>query len=181
MRDLSPLRWTLGFPQSLLPPLLAAIASVVWWSAGERAGGAATLVLVALGLVLWTLVEYLLHRFVLHGLDPFRAWHLEHHLDPDVPIRIPFVFSLGLVLPVLALPAIVFGDAALAAPLSIGLFAGHAAQESTHHLIHATRGGGAWLAARRREHVFHHEVSEAAAYGTLTGFWDRVFGTAIGR
>ncbi len=181
MRDLSLLRWTLGFPQSLSPPLLAAIASLAWWSASPRAGWVQTLVLVGIGLALWTLVEYLLHRFALHALEPFRAWHLEHHRAPEVPIRIPVAFSLGLVLAVLVLPAIVLADAALAAPLSLGLLAGQVAQESTHYRIHATRGGGDWLAARRREHVFHHEVSEASAYGTLTGFWDRVFGTAIDR
>ncbi len=181
MRDLPLPGWTLGFPRSLIPPFLAAIASTAWWLSGARAGWTTTLLLVAFGLAQWTLLEYLLHRFVLHAVEPFRAWHREHHLEPDVPIRIPIAFSLGLILPILLLPAIVLGDAAHAAPLSVGLLAGHAAQETAHHLIHRSRGGGAWLAARRREHLFHHDVGEGSAYGTLTGFWDRLFGTAIDR
>src|SRR4051812_18813028 len=31
--------------------------------------------LVALGAAAWTLMEYALHRFVLHGLEPFLSWH----------------------------------------------------------------------------------------------------------
>ena len=31
-----------------------------------------------LGLLLWSLLEYLTHRFVLHGLQPFQRWHALH-------------------------------------------------------------------------------------------------------
>ncbi|MEY2655455.1 MAG: hypothetical protein RLZZ524_2483, partial [Pseudomonadota bacterium] len=34
---------------------------------------------VAVGLLLWTALEYALHRWVLHGLEPFRHWHAQHH------------------------------------------------------------------------------------------------------
>ena len=40
------------------------------------------LVLMGLGLVSWTLIEYALHRFVLHGLRPFSRWHAQHHHRP---------------------------------------------------------------------------------------------------
>lgn len=35
------------------------------------------LALVVLGLMSWTLIEYALHRFVMHGLLPFSRWHAE--------------------------------------------------------------------------------------------------------
>ena len=38
--------------------------------------------LVVLGAVAWTLMEYALHRFVLHGLEPFLSWHAGHHERP---------------------------------------------------------------------------------------------------
>ena len=38
--------------------------------------------LVLAGVVLWTALEYALHRFVLHGLEPFARWHSEHHRRP---------------------------------------------------------------------------------------------------
>src|SRR6185437_495867 len=36
------------------------------------------------GVVVWTLVEYLVHRFVLHGFLPMR--HGMHHANPDKPV-----------------------------------------------------------------------------------------------
>src|SRR6266850_3564990 len=35
-----------------------------------------------LGLLSWTGIEYALHRFVLHGLQPFKGWHAQHHQRP---------------------------------------------------------------------------------------------------
>jgi len=50
---------------------------------GQRLAG---LLLFALGTLIWTLLEYLLHRFVLHGFDPFRRWHQMHHDRPAARI-----------------------------------------------------------------------------------------------
>jgi hypothetical protein len=38
-------------------------------------------VLFASGVVAWTLAEYLVHRFVLHGFSPIE--HQLHHANPD--------------------------------------------------------------------------------------------------
>ena len=38
--------------------------------------------LVWVGLAGWTAIEYLLHRFVLQGLAPFKRWHEEHRQRP---------------------------------------------------------------------------------------------------
>jgi sterol desaturase/sphingolipid hydroxylase (fatty acid hydroxylase superfamily) len=35
--------------------------------------------LALLGLASWSAIEYALHRFVLHGLQPFQHWHAQHH------------------------------------------------------------------------------------------------------
>jgi hypothetical protein len=45
------------------------------------------------GLVSWSLMEYLLHRFVLHGMEPFRSWHTLHHQRPVALICTPTVLS----------------------------------------------------------------------------------------
>ena len=41
------------------------------------------------GLTAWTAVEYALHRFVLHGVQPFQRWHAEHHDRPRALICAP--------------------------------------------------------------------------------------------
>ena len=135
--------------------------------------------------VLWTLLEYLLHRFVLHGLWPFKAWHELHHRLPDEPIRIPLAFSVPLALVMLMAPTLLLRNVALGAALAIGLLAGEIIQEVVHERLHRGSAGGdlsdkgrGWLAVRRREHGFHHTQDARRAFGTLSGFWDRFLGTA---
>ena len=56
-----------------------------------------TLPLVALaGAATWTFLEYVLHRFVLHGVAPFSDWHRQHHLRPLALICSPTVLSAAL-------------------------------------------------------------------------------------
>ena len=65
------------------------------------------------------------------------------------------------------------------------LLAGEIVQEAVHERLHrggepgnvAGEGRG-WLAVRRREHGFHHARDARRAFGTLSGFWDRLLGTA---
>lgn len=141
------------------------------------------------GFLLWTLLEYLLHRFVLHGLWPFKAWHELHHRFPDEPIRIPLVFSVPLMLVMLLAPTLLLRNVAFGAAFSVGLLAGEIVQEAVHERLHGVRAGGSgggnedgngrgWLAVRRREHGFHHAQDARRAFGTLSGFWDRCLGTA---
>lgn len=143
--------------------------------------------LVVGGFVLWTLLEYLLHRFVLHGVRPFKAWHALHHRVPDEPIHIPLVFSVPLTLVMLLAPTLLLRNVAFGTALSIGLLAGEIAQEVVHERLHRVGRGGSgnadgngsgWLAVRRREHGFHHAEDERRAFGTLSGFWDHCLGTA---
>lgn len=177
-------RLALGYPASLLVSgagvLLAgyvlAETGLPPWLALALMGG---------GFVLWTLLEYLLHRFVLHGLWPFKAWHALHHRLPDEPIRIPLAFSVPLVLVMLIAPTLLLRNVALGAALAIGLLAGEIVQEAVHVRLHRGGEGGnasgseeGWLAVRRREHGFHHAQDERLGFGTLSGFWDRWLGTA---
>jgi dihydroceramide fatty acyl 2-hydroxylase len=172
------LRVALAYPASLAVPCAGLVVLAMSWPARSAAGQGLVFVLVALaGVVLWTLTEYVLHRWMLHGVEPFRRWHLAHHRHAGVAIRVPVLFSVLLVLAVVGLPALLSGGSAFAAPLSAGMLLGNLLQESVHHRLHDTRPLGSWLEARRRRHGFHHFCDERRGYGTLTDFWDRVFGT----
>lgn len=142
-------------------------------------GWANWFMLMLAGLASWTLLEYLLHRFVLHGVEPFKRWHLEHHLHPDRPMRIPLAFSLMLAGAVV-IPAVFIGAVArLAIAFSCGLSVGLFLQEVVHHRLHSpARPPDGWLMHQWNEHDFHHHRDQGAAFGTLTGFWDRFFHTA---
>jgi dihydroceramide fatty acyl 2-hydroxylase len=182
MRDLRYTAGALGFSRSLLMPSVAALGMLWLWLRAPAAGLMGGLLLGAVGLCTWTLLEYLLHRFMLHRVEPFRGWHLQHHLQSDVPMRTPVLFSLMLILPVAGLPILLHTHRSLAAALSCGVLVGHLLQEVVHHRLHkATVPTSPWLSTRWREHDLHHHRNERVAYGTLTGFWDVVCKTSVAR
>ncbi len=131
------------------------------------------------GLAAWTIVEYGLHRFVLHGLPPFRRWHERHHQRPTALICTPTVLSGSLIGLFVFLPAALMGDRWLACALTLGLLIGYLAYTVTHHAIHHWHGQSAWLLRRKRWHALHHRRDgRSRCFGVTSAFWDRVFGTA---
>ncbi|HSH98838.1 MAG: sterol desaturase family protein [Methylophilaceae bacterium] len=128
--------------------------------------------LVMLGLVGWTLIEYLLHRFVLHGLRPFNRWHAEHHQRPTALICAPTILSASLILLLIFAPALLATDVLRACALTLGVMAGYLSYAVTHHAIHHWRSDSAWLKQRKRWHALHHHVNQPGYYGVTSGFWD---------
>ncbi len=158
-----------------------ALGLAVAVGAGLPATPAATglgsaLALVAAGAAGWTLVEYLLHRFVLHGLPPFKAWHHLHHQRPRALIFGPTLLSSALIGGLVFGPAWWLLGAAHAQALTLGLVLGYLAYGVVHHSAHHG-GGGAWMRARRRWHALHHHAPQPGGYGVSTGLWDHVFAT----
>jgi cyclopropane-fatty-acyl-phospholipid synthase len=41
----------------------------------------------------WSVLEYLVHRFLFHGVQPFRRWHAEHHARPTAFICAPTIVT----------------------------------------------------------------------------------------
>ncbi len=134
-----------------------------------------TLAFVLAGLAGWTLIEYLLHRFVLHGMPPFRGWHDAHHKRPVALICAPTIMSASLILVLIFLPAVELLDLERACALTLGMLMGYLAYSVTHHAVHHWRSSNAWLMQRKRWHALHHHVEHPGCYGVTTAFWDHVF------
>ena len=96
----------------MLPPFMVSRPAPSAISSARRVGA---------GLPAWTLIEYVPHRWMLHGIEPFQRWHLAHHRHAGVTIRVPVLFSVLLVLAVVGLPALISGGSAYAAPLAAGM------------------------------------------------------------
>jgi cyclopropane-fatty-acyl-phospholipid synthase len=129
------------------------------------------------GLVGWTLIEYLLHRFVLHGLKPFSTWHAEHHHRPTALICTPTVLSGTLIAVLIFLPALLLGDLWRACALTCGMLVGYLGYAITHHAIHHWRMDSAWLRQRKLWHALHHTPNGPPGhYGVTSAFWDHVLG-----
>jgi sterol desaturase/sphingolipid hydroxylase (fatty acid hydroxylase superfamily) len=136
---------------------------------------AGTLIGYAIGLFLWTLLEYGIHRFAFHGFLP----HWQHHEDPKDPKYIvsPLWLSCGtsaLLLPILRIPA---GSWARSGIVLAGIISGYLVYEAVHLMIHANEAGGPTLRKLRKRHYIHHFADDRFHYGVTTSIWDRVFGS----
>lgn len=142
------------------------------------------------GLFLWTLTEYLLHRFVFHfppttpQLERITfLFHGIHHVQPQIKTRLvmPPVVSLPLALVFVGLFNLVLGTL-LNAPLWIdpmlsAFIIGYLFYDLTHYATHhwAIRGGA--FKFLKRYHMQHHYKTPDARYGVSSPLWDIVFGT----
>ena len=129
------------------------------------------------GVALWTLVEYLIHRFVYHHAPILSPLHDEHHKKPNEFIGVPSFVSSGLVVAVCYFPWAAFYPI-LAGGFVSGMLIGYAGYMYVHHASHHLKVEPAhWLYGARVRHMAHH-YRDNTNFGVTTGFWDRAFGTA---
>jgi len=143
-----------------------------------------------IGLFLWTLAEYFLHRFLFHHHPTtprqerlFFLVHGIHHAQPQVKTR--------LVLPPLVsfpLAAIFFGIYYLilavllhspewVAPLMAGFLAGYLIYDLTHYAQHHFPMRTGYAKYIKRYHMQHHYKDPETRFGVSTPIWDWVFRT----
>lgn len=131
------------------------------------------------GFLTWSLVEYAIHRWILHGWPaPARDSHARHHANPAALISTPvFVMAAGAfglwMLLRLVLPS---GFAAFAV---FGMYAGYDYFSALHHLQHHRQPGLSRVTSLRRLERLHHvhHGRPTVNFGVTTTLWDRVFGT----
>jgi sterol desaturase/sphingolipid hydroxylase (fatty acid hydroxylase superfamily) len=140
--------------------------------------GLALLAWVVAGLTAWSFIEYTFHRFLLHGMSPFREWHAVHHDRPMARVSSPTVFSASLMFTLVWLPTWALAGPWRATALTLGVVGGYFAYAITHHATHHWRAQNRWLSDRKRWHAVHHHSAAPRCFGVTGSFWDRVFGTA---
>lgn len=137
------------------------------------------------GILYWTLVEYLLHRFVFH-YEPRTNWgkrlhfimHGVHHDYPNDATRLVMPPSLSIPLAILFyyITLLIFGST-LGIPAFAGMVFGYVCYDTIHYATHhlPMKGGvGLWL---KQHHLLHHYRDDDSGYGVSTPLWDYVFGT----
>lgn len=155
---------------------IAALAVVLGIYAPPQLQTALTLWVFA-GLACWTLIEYGVHRFVLHRVAPFAAMHELHHRNPRAYIGTPTIVTLLLFLVAVFLPALWAGGVWIACALTLGVLMGYMAYSVMHHAAHHWRSNSPWLKRRKQVHGLHHQYGPPGFYGVTTSFWDHVFRT----
>lgn len=158
-------------------PLLAGVALTLAFADVTRARSATSAGAVVAGVLLWTFVEYLLHRWVLHHWEPFKRLHDAHHAHPSAFIGTPTWVSVGLFLVLWAALAAEL-PRAIAAGLIGGLMLGYLVYVILHDVLHHSRVGPAsWLHRAKLRHARHHRPGGCTDFGVSTGVWDVFFGT----
>lgn len=174
--------WFVGLPL---------IAWRAWWSTGQASGTAAIVAAVlgcAAGIVLWTLTEYALHRFLFHwepGSSVMEQFvfvlHGNHHDVPNDPLR-------NLMPPIVSLPVGALIWAAMAALagsignwLFLGWISGYVAYDLVHYACHQWPMKGPVARMLKTHHMRHHHLHEEGNYAITGMMWDRLFKTHIAR
>lgn len=165
----------LYFADFILYPaaILLGAGMLLWQGAGPVW---ALLLAAALGFLAWSLVEYGLHRFVLHGLQPFKRWHEAHHQRPYALIGTSTLVSLSLMGLLVLWPLTLLLGRWIGLATTLGLATGYLLYVLVHHATHHWKAApGSWMRLRKRDHALHHRPGAHGWYGVTTAFWDRVF------
>lgn len=168
-------------PLLIYGPLILALL----FAASRLVRTAPAILLFASGYLLWTLVEYLGHRFLFHyraatasGLRFQYLIHGVHHLHPNDFFRLvmPPLMSLPIIAVAGGLLRAFWGPM-LCLPALAGFAAGYLAYDMLHFHIHHRQPKSAIGRFLRYRHMYHHFCDESRCYGVSAPWWDAVFGT----
>ncbi len=143
------------------------------------------IVLILLGIFVWSITEYTLHRFIFHfkfkskfGERLHFIFHGVHHDYPNDSKRLVMPPSLSIPLAVIFyfLFEFVLGTK-LVFPFFVGFLAGYLFYDMTHYAIHYFNiHNKSWLKLKKH-HMRHHYQDPSKGFGVSNTIWDKVIGT----
>lgn len=134
------------------------------------------------GILLWTLTEYIIHRWVFHyepkteiGKKIHFLVHGIHHDYPRDATRLvmPLLVSVPLATFFFYLFMLAFGSYYLL--VFSGFVLGYVSYDSIHYATHHINLKGKIGGFLRAYHLRHHYEDEHTAYGVSTPLWDYIF------
>jgi sterol desaturase/sphingolipid hydroxylase (fatty acid hydroxylase superfamily) len=140
---------------------------------------------ILIGLLVWTLTEYILHRFIFHfypsselGKRIHFIFHGVHHDYPNDAKRlvmppsasIPLAFAFYLLFKWMLPLQIVEGFFA-------GFLLGYLFYDITHYMLHHAQFKGGFWKKLKQQHMLHHYDDATKKYGVTSDLWDKVFRT----
>lgn len=155
---------------------------VVWWQFA---------LLFALGVFIWTFLEYTLHRWAFHfhpkNKTQERILFLVHGIHHDYPqdskrLVMPPAVSLILAVIVYSLTygiTNLIGVPQFATAVFGGIVAGYLYYDMLHYSQHHLQYKSAYYKDLKEYHMKHHYQEPDLAFGITNKFWDRIFGTLL--
>jgi sterol desaturase/sphingolipid hydroxylase (fatty acid hydroxylase superfamily) len=178
-------RLTVVSPKAFAATWIAVLALALYesWGSASVLGLSG---LVALGLMLWTLFEYWMHRFIFHlklrtalGRRVIFLMHGNHHEAPADAYRnlMPPIVSMAILGTVWCVFLLLLGPAG--SPLFLGFAIGYVLYDVVHYACHQFPMRHPILRQLRRHHTRHHYGRLDGNYAITAIIWDRVFRTNI--
>ena len=136
------------------------------------------------GVFIWTLTEYILHRFAFHynpetekGKRINYVLHGNHHEYPRDKERLfmPAAPSLIIASMFFFLFFLIMGTNVFA--FFPGFMLGYLIYGTMHFAIHAWNPPFRWMKGLWRNHHLHHYKHTDMGFGVSSTFWDHIFGT----
>ncbi len=176
---LSRVHWSI--PLILYAPFVGLLA----WLSFQTRTPAVVVGVAVLGYFLWTLTEYLGHRYLFHAEFP-GAWgarlhfliHGVHHDHPNDPLRLvmPPLLSTPIMLIALLVGRVLFG-VPLVYPALMGFMLGYLSYDMVHYYVHHAEPKTRLGRGLRRVHMLHHFRDPACGFGVSAPWWDKIFRT----
>jgi len=165
---------------------VAVIGFFIYEAFAQSIGVVTFIEMFILGLFIWTLVEYVMHRFLFHYMPPDKPWaqrlhfifHGVHHdypsdakrlvLPPSVsiPLATAFYFLFNAILPV----NYIYG-------FFPAFLLGYLFYDESHYAIHHFNFKGNIWKKIKQHHMLHHYQDPAKGYGVSSPLWDKIFGS----
>src|SRR5215472_3117629 len=165
---------------------LPVAAFLLWRSVGRHVPGPLAIVgLFLLGVLTWTLLEYVLHRWLFHwekdtalGRRIHFLLHGVHHDYPTDKDRLvmPLGVSIPLGIVIYALVYFVVGQT-YGEPFYVGMVIGYLNYDGTHYAVHHFKHTSRIGRFLKRHHMLHHHADNDGGFGVSTPLWDVVFRT----
>ena len=143
----------------------------------------------ALGLFVWTIAEYILHRYVFHfypksafGKKIHFIFHGVHHDYPNDAKRlvmppsasIPMALALYYVFLFLLPAGTIYA-------FFTGFLIGYLIYDMTHYALHHANFKSEFWKGLKKHHMLHHYSDSTKGYGVSSSIWDKVLGSDFDR
>jgi len=171
-----------SIPISML--ILFGIGFLFWGIQNAYISTGGALVFVPVGIITWTLFEYLMHKYFYHMLptNNIKGWiqyhmHGLHHEYPKDKGRLamPPLLIIPIAFSFLYFFMLFMGDLTYA--FTPGFLVGYSGYLCVHYIVHAYQPPNNTFKVLWINHSIHHYKDPDVAFGVSTTVWDHVFGT----
>ena len=136
-----------------------------------------------IGIITWTFLEYVLHRFLGHehkGKNFFKSEHQVHHSKANyfAPYYKKIIAAIAVSVVLFSI-LVLFLSVINSIAFVVGLIGMYSVYENTHYRYHSTAPLIQPFIILRKHHFYHHFHNPKVNHGVTTRFWDRVFNTFV--